>query len=333
VIYDSRFTICDFAARWRQLIGFVLLAGCLPVSAPAHDSPEHVVEKLTALIKEQGRSADLLWRRATEYRELDSLESAAADLREAIALKPDFLTARADLGRVQLRQGKTDLALETLNEAVSAASDEASRAPLYLTRAEIHADRGELADAAADCERAIGACPEPEPDWYLLRGQMLLRLGKARDAAAGLKQGFDQTGSAVLEAEWIDAMLDAGQARAALEHIEPPLSQSRCRSSWLIRRARARLTLGQTARARGDLHAAVTEINGRLSPTHPEMTLLLDRGLALALLGDSTGAGRDLAAARKAGADASAARRLEAQLATKPRRGIEEARISRGDAD
>lgn len=269
-------------------------------------------------MSEQGKSADLLWRRAAEHRELGALEAAAGDLREAIALKPDFLAARADLGRVQLRQGKTALALETLNAAVSAASDEASRAPLYLTRAEIHADRGELADAAADCDRAIGAGSGAEPDWYLLRGEMLLRLGKAREAAAGLKQGFDQTGSAVLEAEWVDALLDAGQARAALELIEPPLAQSRCQSSWLIRRARARLALGQTARARGDLHAAVTEINQRLSPTRPGMSLLLDRGLALALLGDTTGAGRDLAAARKAGADATAAWRLEAQLAARP---------------
>ncbi len=286
--------------------------------APAHDSPEHVVESLTARMREQGRSAELLWQRAAEYRELGALDSAASDLREAIALQPDFLTARADLGRVQLRQGKTALALETLNEAVSSASDEPSRAPLYLARAEVHADRGELAAAAEDCERAIGACPGPEPDWYLLRGQMLLRLGKAREAAAGLKQGFDQTGSVVLEAEWIDAMLDAGQARTALDHIEPSLALSRCQSSWLIRRARARLALGQTARARGDLHAAVTEINERLRPARPEMTLLLDRGLALALLGDSEGAGRDLAAARKAGADASASWRLEAQLAAKP---------------
>lgn len=285
----------------------------------AHDSPEHVVEQLTARISEQGKSADLLWRRAAEYRELGVLDSAARDLREAIALKPDFLVARADLGRVQLRQGRSALALKTLNEAVSAAVDEASRAPLYLTRAEIHADRGELTDAAADCERGIKATTGPEPDWYLLRGQMLLRLGKPVEAAAGLKQGFEETGSAVLEAEWIDAELDAGGVRAALERIEPLLAESRCQSSWLIRRARARLALGQTARARGDLHAAVTEINERLSPARPEMHLLLDRGLALALLGDTAGASQDLAAARKAGADATASWRLEAQLAAKPK--------------
>src|SRR5262249_21323392 len=110
---------------------------CLPLRVTAHDSPEHVVEQLTARIIEQGKSADLLWRRAAEYRELGVLDSAGRDLREAIALKPDFLVARADLGKVQLRQGKASLALRTLNDAVSAANDEPSRAPLYLTRAEI----------------------------------------------------------------------------------------------------------------------------------------------------------------------------------------------------
>ena len=319
MIYDLRFTICDLSPGWRRSLAFLLLAGCLQLRTFGHDSPEHVIEKLTATMSEQGKSADLLWRRAAEYRELGALESAASDLREAIALTPDFLVARADLGRVQLRQGNSALALQTLNKAVSAAGDEASRAPLYLVRAEVLADCGELADATADCERAIEATPGPEPDWYLLRGQLLLRLGKAREAATGLKQGFDQTGSVVLEAEWIDAMLDAGQARAALERIEPLLAESRCQSGWLIRRARARLALDQTARARGDLHAAVTEINERLNPARPEMNLLLDRGLALALLGDTSGAGCDLAAARKAGADALAAWRLEAQLAAKPK--------------
>ena len=92
--YDLRFTICALL--------------CLLVPAvSAHDSPEHVVELLTARMKKGGRTAELLWRRAAEHRALDQLAAAAADLRDAIALKPDFLAAQADLGRVQLQLGKT----------------------------------------------------------------------------------------------------------------------------------------------------------------------------------------------------------------------------------
>ena len=125
----------------------------------------------------------------------------------------------------------------------------------------------------------------------------------------------EQTASPVLEAEWIDALLDSGESRAALARIEPQLAESRCRASWLIRRARARLALDQSTRARGDLHAAVTEINGRLNPARPEVSLLAERGLALALLGDLAGARSDLASARKAGAETWVIWRLEARLA------------------
>jgi tetratricopeptide (TPR) repeat protein len=151
----------------------------------------------------------------------------------------------------------------------------------------------------------------------LQRSQLQQQLGRHDAAAAGLKQGFEQTGNPVLEAEWIDALLDAGQARVALERIEPPLAESRWRSSWLLRRGRARLALGEAVKGRGDLHAAVTEINERLNEVRPEPSLLLDRGFALALLGDAAAARRDLAVARQSGAEASSIWRLESCLSGK----------------
>ena len=80
---------------------------------------------------------------------------------------------------------------------------------------------------------------------------------------------------------------------------------------------RARIHLGQfrVASAHQDLAGAVVEMNRRFNPAHPESGLLLERGLAYALMGDVDLAKHDLASAKKCGADASGLRRLEVALA------------------
>ncbi|HYV30346.1 MAG TPA: hypothetical protein VEO53_04455, partial [Candidatus Binatia bacterium] len=94
------------------------------------------------------------------------------------------------------------------------------------------------------------------------------------------------------------------------------LAETRWRSSWLIRRARVRLGCGEAAGGHADLLAAIGELNQRLlCGAHPDPGLLAERGLAFALLGDTSLAKRDLSAARKLGADRSALRPLELALA------------------
>jgi hypothetical protein len=136
-------------------------------------------------------------------------------------------------------------------------------------------------------------------------------MGQFKAAAKGLKEAFEQTGSVVFEAEWIDAMIDAGQYRQALDRIEPQLAEVRCQSSWLLRRARVRLGQGEISAAQRDLQTAITELNQRLGGLVPEPGLLADRSLAYALIGDAELSRRDLRAARKGGADETVLRRIE----------------------
>ena len=295
----------------------VLLA-LSPAPAVAHDSPEHVAEALGVEMARAGTNTTLLWRRATEYRALGRLASATADLQHALSLDPKLIPAWSDLARMQLSRNHASEALASINRAMDLAGGEVGRAPLRLIRAEVQVALGQPDAALADCERALSAGTLPEADWFLARGQLQLRLGRYVEAASGLKAGFDQTGSAVLEAEWIDALIDGGKVSEALELIEPRLAESRCQSSWLLRRGRARLDSGDTVRARGDLNAAITEINGRLHPTQPDTVLLAERGLASALLGDEAAARRDLAAARLREVDESTLLRLEAALRRRP---------------
>jgi len=286
----------------------------LPLRLLAHDSPEHVIEWLTARIDTTGKRPDLLWRRATEYRALGRLAAAGSDLKQAIQLEPGFLPALTDLSRVQLAQGKRRQALHTINRALGLVREAPEQAPLRMIRAEIFSALGQFEPALAECESALQHSSGTELDWYLTRSQLQCRLGKFKEAVAGLQQGFAQTGSAVLEVESIDAMIEAGLCTEALQKIEPLLAECRWRSSWLIRRARVHLGLGAVARADDDLLEAIRELNQRLSGPHPDSGLLAERGLAFALLGDAPLAKRDLSAAKKFGADPWVLRRLELAL-------------------
>lgn len=298
----------------------LLAAAAVVVAAPAmveaHDSPEHVIEMLTARIETIGPRADLYWRRATERRALGQLGEAAGDLKKAIKLKPEFLIAYADLSRVESAQGRHQRALATANRALKQVRSEPECAPFWMLRAEVYCDAGDFEKALADCDRALAVGGTAEVDWYLTRSQIQCRLGRFAEAARGLKRGFELTGSAVLEVESIDAMIDAGLFVEALAKIEPVLAEARWQSAWLIRRGRVRLGMGNISDAHQDLLTAIRELNPRLQSKQPDFSLLADRGLAYALLGDATLAQRDFGAAKKLGGDIWTLRRLEVALAS-----------------
>jgi hypothetical protein len=282
----------------------------------AHDSPEHVIEHLTARMARQGRTAELLYRRACEYRALGKLSAAEQDLAAALEIKGDDARARLDLSRVQLAEGKTAAALLTIEPAIKEAAADADRAPLWIVRSDIHLARKKIDDALADCQAACAERPL-EVDWQLKRSGLQARLGRHEARAAELKIAYEQTESGVLKIEWIEAMIDAGQTLQALEEIETELADCRSKSSWLLRRARARQGLGQSAAAADDLRAAIEELDERIDPARPDGSLLGDRGLAYALRGDWKVAAKNLALARAAGADEWMLQRLETLLAAR----------------
>jgi tetratricopeptide (TPR) repeat protein len=305
-------------ALFQTLAAAALLLLVSAAPAPAHDSPEHVIEILTARMETIGERPDLLWRRATEHRVLGNLPAAASDLKRAIKLQSDFSAAWVDLGRVRLAQGRHREARRTVGRLLASIPDEAGRAPIRMLQAEIFVASGDYAAALKECDRAIAAAGEAQLDWYLTRSQIQSGLGKFAEAADGLRRGFERTGSAVLEVECLDAMIDAGQHEAAAEKVDVELREVRWRGSWLLRRARIQLARGNISDAHRDLGEAILEFNRRINPTAPEPGLLVERGFASALLGDLPLARKDLVAARQVGADAPMLRRLE--LALRPSR-------------
>ena len=227
-------------------------------------------------------------------------------------LDPKSIGLCRELARVQFLGGKGGDAIATITRGLTLKADEpADQAALRMLRAEILRAQNDDKKALEDCDAAL-RLHHQNPEWYLLRSDLQRRLKMPKERVTGLEEGIKATGSGVLEIERIEALLDAAQFAAALPVIETELADSRLKSSWLIRRARARLGLGKKAEADDDLKAALKEIAGRLHPKTPDVPLLLDKALALDLLGEKKDALRAYEEARSKGAAESVKEKIKA---------------------
>ena len=291
---------------------FLFFCCAAALTCAAHEGPEAEIEELTERIKINGETANVLAERAIEYRVLGKLAEATKDLERAVVLDPKSIGLCRELARVQFLGGKGGDAIATVTRGLALKADEpADQAALRMLRAEILRAQNDDKKALEDCDAAL-RLHHQNPEWYLLRSDLQRRLKMPKERVAGLEDGIKATGAGVLEIERIEALLDAAQFAAALPVIETELADSRIKSSWLIRRARARLGLGKKAEADDDLKAALKEIAGRLHPKTPDVPLLLDKALALDLLGEKKGALRAYEEARDKGATESVNEKIKA---------------------
>jgi hypothetical protein len=177
----------------------------------------------------------------------------------------------------------------------------------------LRADRTEEALTAA--QKGIALTQEMMLDLYLFRAEAQRRLGKHEDRIRDLAAAQDRLKSYVLRIAWIEALIDAGHTSEALPEIEREIATSRYRASWLIRRARCRLHDKENAGAAADLEAALAELESRIRPERPDLSLACDRALVWALQGKREAAAKELADAKARGADGWMTRVLEAVLA------------------
>ena len=279
-----------------------VLAAWLGLGLPihAHEGPEHEIDELTERIKKEGESDDLLLQRAIEYKVLGNNAEAAKDLERALQFNADSIPVQRELSRAYTALGKTNEALQTVSRALKHAGDGADHASLLIVRAEIFQARKEYKKGLEDADKAIQELPG-NVEWYLLRSQLHADLKQKKERVKGLEEGVRETGSGMLEGEWIDALIENGQHKVALEKIEAEMRDSRLQSTWLIRRAKVRLATGQKDEATSDLRAAVEELNKRATGSSPDPLLLADRGLAYDLLGEKEDAKKDYEKAREKG--------------------------------
>ena len=287
---------------FHKAITILAVAGCwlIPQPAVAHDGPEHEIEELTQRIRNEGESATLLLERAIEYNVINKSAEAVKDLQRALELDPKSAAIERELSRAYFSIGKTNEAYDTASRALKYASAGPEKSSLYIVRAEVLRARKDFAKALDDMEKALRENPD-NAEAYLARSQLQRLLGKKGERIKGLEQGIQETGSGLLEEEWLDALIDGGKGDLALPRIEAELRDARLRSTWLIRRAKVYFAQKKDEEAKADLQEAVEELNKRLGRGASDPLLLVDRGEAQELLGKKDEAKKDYEEARKKG--------------------------------
>ena len=258
----------------------------------AHDSPEHEIEALNKKIAATGATAELLARRATEWRALGKYDEASRDLQKALLIKSNSIPLILEYASVELERGNVCAASEVIQRGLARAH-ETEQAPMRMMMAEVLERTGAHDQALAECEKAM-AGGEPQLEWHLTRARLMCRLGRHAQAATALKVAYEKTPNVVLEIEWIEAMIDAGQYAKAMERVTKYVERGRWRSAWLIRMARAELGLNRRQAAQANLAAALAELEQRINPAKVDATLLADRAMALLLRGDREAAAKDM---------------------------------------
>ena len=282
-----------------------------PALASGHNDISETIKALSAKI-EKKPSAELYYQRATEFRALQEKAHVIEDLRSALKLKPKH---RASIIALIGELGKSDEALSTAIQLFQDSEGLREAQEAIFLVANVHHLRGNYAESLKHCEKIQNIAIDPSTDIDLLHVENLFKLKRTADAATFLKDAWGSHNSIVFRNLWIDTALTAGQTKAVLPIIQDELDSSRFRASWLIRRARASMVRGKKEAARADLRAALLEIVPRINSERPDFTLIADRGLIHALMGNKALAKRDLEILKKSGYSTVAYRLLREALA------------------
>lgn len=291
---QGRTRLADWKSAIRQIwkSALQLCALVAAVAAIAHDSPEHEIEGLNQKIAANGPTAELLARRATEWRALGKYDEASRDLERALVINSNSIPLLLEYASVELERGNVCNAETTVRYGLNRAA-ESQKGALHMMLSEIAESRGLYDFALQDCEKAM-ASGEPQLEWHLTRARLMCRLGKHAESASALKTAYERTPNVVLEIEWIEAMIDAGQCEKALERTVNYSGRGRWRSAWLIRQARAELGLKRAEAAEKNLLTALEELDQRINPAKLDAMLIADRAVARWLRGERDAAAQDM---------------------------------------
>ncbi len=284
----------------RQL----LLLAVLAVRAAADPGHEVRIEDLNRQISLHPAEPELYFQRGVNFREIPRPAEARADFEKALSLRKDFIPAARELARLDETEGKRAEAIRRLEETIAAATDAAVfHVPScceVLTDLYLKSDRDR--EALAVAQKGIALSQDISLELCLLRSEAQRRLELHADRVRDLADAQRKLRSFVLRIAWIEALIDAGRTAEVLPEINREIEDCRYKSSWLIRRARALLHDGKKAEAAADLEAALAEIELRLRPENPDLTLVCDRALIHALQGKSGEARKELDDAKARGA-------------------------------
>ncbi len=278
-------------------VGLVFVAAAFVGGhALAHSSPLEAIARITDEIEAQGASARLLVQRAIEYRTLSDYPAARNDLEQALRLEPANFMALRELAQVDLRTGAFDASLRAIDRSLAKADAPIARWGMYALRAQVLGSAGRTDEALDDIARALEAA-RPEVDWYLQRSRLQWTAERFDDRVRDLRVAASRNPSIVIQYELTDALIDAEYYEESLDRVETELAKCRDCASWLLRRARIRLGMGDDEIAKADLESAIAALTQRLNDRRYstlDVTLIVERATAYALVGNRARAERGL---------------------------------------
>src|SRR6516162_9992821 len=241
---SSQLTAC--LAQRSDFVWIYLLRGFAQGELLAFDAAEADFRKaLQMSLDENARYVLLVNRGVLRVRE-DRLDDAVADLKAAIALRPNEYQAYVNLAQAYRRQKNVDQALAQMDCAVRL---EPTLAHLYRLRARLYLECKQPALALQDFDQAIQNENTDSPflaDDYVERGRLLLSERKNAEALeafdASLRLRKDHSRAQRLRAE---SLFQLGRFQQAVEAFDRYLEKGKPLESVYRGRGLARAELGK----------------------------------------------------------------------------------------
>lgn len=302
-----------------------LAAACCGAPAFGHPGIHHDIERVTAALASQPDNVALLIERGYYERLAGQFAASLADLDRAEKLAPTNTDIAAQRGQTLAAMDRSSDAERELTRFIDSGR---SSAAVLADRARIRAKSARPEEAIADYSAALALGPDVEI--YLERAAVEESQGRLSRAAAGLREGIDQLGGAiVLRERLVDVEVQRKQYDAALRVIDDQIAVSPVKTTWYLKRGDVLAAAGREAEAKADRQRALSEAN-RVLETRPTAVHLLSRARANLALGHISQALADARLAEKKAPKLAEARELVAQIESKSV-GVTEIPVGRKD--
>jgi predicted Zn-dependent protease len=266
-----------------------------PATAFAHGDLHGQIAELTTQIKSAPagslKQAVLHLHRGELHRLHGEFKEAEADFEVVARFDPERKQDKLrdlDLarGRLYLDWGKPQQAKEALDRYVAKHGEDPAG---LITLAQTLVKLGWGIEAVAHLDRAIAKHPQPEPDHFIGRAEMLEKLGaKHLDRAVrGLDEGIRRLGPVVtLESKAIDLELKLKRWNSALRRVDLLHDSQPRKDIWLARKAQILDLAGQPQKA-AEARRKALAAHDKLPPTVREQKFSVDLRKQLIAAGEA----------------------------------------------
>jgi tetratricopeptide (TPR) repeat protein len=229
----------------------------------------------TLCAQQPASNPDALLQQAIALHQAGDWDGAIRAYREFLAVQPDSLQARSNLGAALARAGRYDDAIAEYHLGLQKNPDNPA---LLLNLGLAYYKSGRHAEAAERFERALSLAPQFQQQATLLLAVCYNTLGRYKDAVALLAPiEKDKSGDPGFDYVYGGALIGDGQEARGATVIQRILSRGDSAEAYLLR-GTLELSAHERDGARKDLEKAVS-LNPRLAGAHARLgELLLAQG-------------------------------------------------------